>query len=291
MSDKYSAVWVSHSSMRDFTTCPRAYFLNNVYKDPKTGHKISIVNPHLVLGSVVHEVIENLSTIPTSQRFEEPLSVKFEQAWKKFAGKLGGFRSDEQEYEFKQRGIKMLKTVQDNPGPLENLAIKINMDLPHFWLDEAEEIILCGKIDWLEYLPEDDSVHIIDFKTGKKEEASDSLQLPIYHLLVANCQGRKATKASYWYLEQGSKLTSKKLPNLEKSKEKVLKIAKQIKLARKLNRFKCPGGADGCPSCRPLEQVISGQAEFVGISGYNQDTYVIHNDKVSSKEQQDSFLL
>jgi len=62
--DKYTAVWTSHSSIGDFLKCPRAYFLKNMYKDPKTGRKIALVNPALSLGQIVHEVIEGLSVLP-----------------------------------------------------------------------------------------------------------------------------------------------------------------------------------------------------------------------------------
>jgi ATP-dependent helicase/DNAse subunit B len=61
-------------------------------------------------------------------------------------------------------------------------------DLPHYWLSEDDGIILCGKIDWLQYLPDTDSVHIVDFKTSKNKEKANSLQLPIYLLLVSNTQ-------------------------------------------------------------------------------------------------------
>ncbi len=54
MPDKYTATWVSHSSMGDFIKCPRAYYLKNMYKNPKTGKKIGIVSPALSLGSAVH---------------------------------------------------------------------------------------------------------------------------------------------------------------------------------------------------------------------------------------------
>ncbi|QQS44706.1 PD-(D/E)XK nuclease family protein [Candidatus Roizmanbacteria bacterium] len=92
-------------------------------------------------------------------------------------------------------------------------AVKIKEDLPHYWLSEEDNIILCGKIDWLEYLPETDSVHIIDFKTSKYDEDGDSLQLPIYYLLVTNTQKREVSKASYWYLERNDDLTEKELPD------------------------------------------------------------------------------
>jgi ATP-dependent helicase/DNAse subunit B len=275
--DKYSALWVSHSSSSVFLKCPRAYFLSNVYRDPQTGHKINLMSPPLALGQAVHEVIESLSVLPNEKRFHEPLIPKFLQVWKKVQGKRGGFFNSEVEKIYKNRGKEMLRKILDNPGPLSNLAVKIQMDLPYYWLSEEENIILCGKIDWLEYLPENEAVHIIDFKTGKKDEAHDSLQLPIYHLLVHNCQKYKVKKASYWYLERASSPALQPLPNLKKAHEKVLAVSKKIKLARQLRRFKC-SHKNGCQACRPLEKVIRGEAEFVGVDEYKQDIYVLKSE-------------
>lgn len=288
--DKYTATWVSHSSINDFLKCPRAYYLNNVYKDPKTGHKISITSPAMSLGSAVHEVLEGLSNIPTAVRFKDPLIEKFDQVWKKFTGKKGGFTSLDQESEYKRRGEEMIKNVVKNPGPLANLSVKINQDLPHFWLSPEDNIILCGKIDWLEYFPDADTVGIIDFKTGKNREDESSLQLPIYSLLVHNCQKRQAVSARYWYLAEDNNLVEKSLPDLEESHDKLLTIAKRIKLARKLEQFKCPGGQNGCYACRPLESVVSGDAEFVGLSGYGQDLYLVNQDAAAGEVQDSSIL-
>ncbi len=271
--DKYTATWVSHSSLSDFLICPRAYYLKNVYRDPKNNHKIQLVTPPLSLGSAIHEVLESLSVLPTKNRFHEPLLAKFETAWSRFTGRRGGFFDVETEHRYKNRGIKMIKRITDKPGPLTNLAVKIDMELPYFWLSETDNIVLCGKIDWLEYLPDSDSVHIIDFKTSKSEEDSNSLQLPIYHLLVHHCQKRKVTKASYWYLDSSDELVEKILPNLTESEEKLLKIARQIKLAKKLERFKCP--TNGCHRCEPLEDIIANRAEFVGTSDFGQDRYIL----------------
>ncbi len=281
--DKFSAVWVSHSSLSDFLACPRAYYLKNVYKDPKTKHKIQVITPPLSLGAAVHEVVESLSVLPTHQRFLAPLVDKFEYVWQKYTGKKGGFFDNNTEHKYKERGIQMLRNIEKNPGPLTRLAVKINMDLPYYWLSDDDNIILCGKIDWLEYLPDTDSVHIIDFKTSKTEEDPSSLQLPIYHLLVNNTQNRPATEASYWYLGLSDSLTQKTLPNLEEAQQKILKIAKEIKLARQLERFRCP--TQGCHHCRPLEAVLEGRGEYVGVSGYNNDLYVVNKD-VNSKESQ-----
>lgn len=272
--DKFTAVWVSHSSINNYLKCPRAYYLNNVYKDPKTHHKISLISPPLALGQVVHEVVESLSVLPVNSRFKEPLVPKFNKIWEKVTGKKGGFSSKEQELQYKKRGEEMLGVVLNNPGPLKNLAIKIDMELPQYWLSDDDNIILCGKIDWLEYLPENDSVHIIDFKTGKKQEDTNSLQLPIYHLLAHNCQTRPVEKVSYWYLSLNNAPTPKKLPDLNSAHKQVLKIAKEIKLARALDRFKCPKGS-GCSACKPLENIIQGKAELVGTGNFNQDVYIL----------------
>lgn len=273
--DKYKAVWVSHSSISDFLACPRAYYLRNVYKDPNTGNKITVVSPALSLGQAVHEVLESLSLLSAEERFKISLLKKFDLSWQKVSGKMGGFKSNEEENGFKERGIKMIKMVENNPGPLLNKAIKIQSDfIPNYYLSDEDNIILCGKIDWLEYLESNDSVHIIDFKTGKNEENSESLQLPIYLLLAVNTQTRPVSKASYWYLDKSSELTEKELPNYEDSKEKVLTIARRIKLARQLKHFVCPH--KGCIKCRPLERVLHGEGEKVGVSDTKQDIYILN---------------
>lgn len=282
MQDKYSATWVSHTSISDFKKCPRSYYLKHVYKDPVSGHKVKLMSPPLALGQAVHEVIEGLSILPASERFKTPLIDLFDKSWKKVAGKKGGFQSVDSERKYRERGEEMLKRVTKHPGPIERQAVKIKMDLPNYWLSEEENIILCGKIDWLEYLPQTNGVHIIDFKTGKKDEDDDSLQLPIYLLLASNCQGRVVEKASYWYLERNNNLTECILPDGEDAYKKVLEIARKIKLARSLNKFACP--FNGCNNCKDMESVVAGKAELVGQDEYGADIYILSSSNEGESE-------
>lgn len=288
MPDKYSAVWVSHSSIADFLRCPRAYYLKNVYKDPNTNHKIQLITPALSLGAAVHEVIESLSTIPTEKRFNDSLLDKFTKTWERFSGKRGGFYDQKTEDRFKKEGEDMLRKVIQNPGPLNKLAVKIKQELPQYWLSEEDNIILCGKIDWLEYFPDSDSVKILDFKTSKKRESNDSLQLPIYYLLASNTQNRKVIGVSYWYLRLETEPSEVELPDLQASHEQVLKIAKEIKLARQLNRFRCPSGEKGCSACKPMERILRGEAEFVGENEYRQDVYAL---PLNTNQTEESVIL
>lgn len=281
--DKFKAVWVSHSSIADFLKCPRLYYLRNVYKDPKTGHKITIMTPPLALGQAVHDVIDALSYYPVEERFDAKIFDMYDKSWQKVTGKLGGFKTKDEEEEYKKRGKKMLQNILDNPGPIKNKALKIKSvegktDLPWFWLDEEENIILSGKIDWVEYLENSDSIHIVDFKTGKNEESEDSLQLPIYYLLAKNLQSRPVEKISYWYLDDNNakNFVELKIPDEKQAFDKVYEVAKRIKTGRLINHLKCPRGDAGCFACRDLERVLKGEGEKVAESSYHQDIYIIN---------------
>ncbi|MEN9613817.1 MAG: hypothetical protein RLZZ347_124 [Candidatus Parcubacteria bacterium] len=277
--DKYTAVWVSHSSMGDFLKCPRAYFLHNVYKDPKDRRKITIASPALSLGSAVHEVVEGLANFPADKRFDRDLLADFKIAWKKVSGKKGGFTSAEQEEDYFKRGEAMIARVAKNPGPLLKKTVKLkaghNDMPPNFYLSEEDNIILCGKIDWLEYEDATDTIRVLDFKTGKHDEDGESLQLPIYALLLDKLQKRKVTGAGYWYLDRDDEVKPVALPDLSSAFEKVLAVAKKVKQAREKGEFLCPKGEKGCFACRPYEKIIAGEAELIGVGEYNQTVYLI----------------
>lgn len=285
MPDKFSATWISHSSLRDFTQCQRSYYLKNVYKNPKTRRKMQIASPSLSLGQAVHGVLESLSLLPLQERFSKSLIARLNELWPKYSGAIGGFSSNNQEKLFKERAEVMLRRVERNPGPLNRLAIKIKVknDLPYYWISPEDELILCGKIDWLEYLPEEDAVRIVDFKTGKGREDENSLQLPIYHLLVDKLQHKKVLDASYWYLEQSDDPVIKQLPDLIEAHDRVMSLAKKIILARKLNHFPCSNGKNGCRYCLPFEAVLRNEAKYLGVSDYR-DVYSLDEKKDDESE-------
>jgi len=280
MADKYGAVWVSHSSIGDFLKCPRAYYLHNVYKNPDTGRKITIVNPALSLGSAVHATLEALKALPVEERLHRDLLADFEKEWATSAsGKKGGFTNDAEEAGAKARGRAMIERVMKNPGPLSKKTVKLketeNNMPPNFYLSEEENIILCGLIDWLEYVEEDDSIRIIDFKTGKNEEGEDSLQLPIYLLLLGALQKRRVSGAAYWYLEKNDTPTEVALSDTGLAREKVLALARRVKDVRERRAYDCPRGPAGCFACQPYELILNGKAEYIGVAGYGQDAYLV----------------
>lgn len=288
--DPYSATWVSHSSINDYLRCPMVYYYRYVYKNPQTGHKINFISPALATGQAVHEVLESLSKLKTDERFLKPLHQRLAQTWIRISGKKGGFRNQEIEHRYRKRAEAMLERVYKNPGPLAKLSVKIKAekDLPRFWMSDEDNIILCGKIDWLEFLQDSDSVHIIDFKTGRSRESEESLQLPIYFLLASNCQDRPVTQASYWYLETESTPSAQKLPDEYKARNKILEIALRIKLARQWQKFDCPSG--GCRLCKPFEKILRGECELVGRDLFGSDIYVDLKEKEHTDVMQSELL-
>ncbi len=272
--DKYSAIWVSHSSIGDYLKCPRAYFLRNIYRDPNTNHKISLMQPALALGQVVHDVIDNISTLPIAERFSEPLDGRFARLWQAVTGKLGGFRNQDEEEKYKSRGQAMIARLASHLGPLAAKTVKIRQELPYFWLSEEENIILCGKIDWLEYKQKEDAVEVIDFKTGKFDEDPESLQLPIYYLLATQCQTKPVIGMKYWYLERDDEPVSQPLPDQQTAQDRIMELARRVALARKLERFVCKN-KEGCVACRPYEAIIAGRANHIGQNAFGQDLYTL----------------
>lgn len=270
--DKYNALYVSYSSISDFQKCPRLYFLKNIYKNPQTGHRIQLMSPNLAVGQIVHEVLESLSVLPKETRFKNPPWERMDKLWQKITGKKGGFRDQNEEESFQKKAKEMISKVFKNPGPLANLAVKIKGDLPQYYIDEEENIILCGRLDWLEYFPETKSIHIIDFKTGAKKEEPGSLQLPIYQLLAEHCQKHPVAKVSYWYLQLEDTPSGMSLVNSAEKEIEILSFAKQISLARKLERFKCQ--YDGCKFCKPYEKILLEETEFVATDERNKDIFI-----------------
>jgi hypothetical protein len=239
---------------------------------------MNIVTPALSLGVSVHEVLEGMADFPSEERMNRDLLAWFDEVWKKVSGVQGGFTSPEQEKEYKDRGIAMLTNVAKDPKFLIHKRIKLpraEMN-PNFYLSEDDNIILNGLVDWIEYLPETDSLHIVDFKTGKKEEGENSLQLPIYLLLCNALQKRKVTKASYWYLETDT-IVEKELPDADTARRDVLTVALKVKEAREKQEFLCPKGVEGCFYCRPFEKILQKDptVKYIGVGGFNQDMYII----------------
>ncbi len=279
---------ISHSSIVDFNNCLRLYYFKNIYKNPKTGNRVQIVNPYLSLGSAVHNTIDEVVDLSPSKRLKTSLIKKFDKVWDGYSGRCGGFISKKQEDEFKKRGYLMIKKVEKSEL-FKKKSFKKGANLMKINL--IDDIDLVGALDWIEILP-DKTFHIIDFKTGRSVESKKSLQLPIYQLLAQNNYNQKVKKLSYWYLDRDNGPKFKKIDSTKSSEELIKQKALEIKDKINSSNFSCSSKYHKCFWCRTYEGVISGQAEYIGVDEeMKKDLYFLVDAKdVIKKINQEEFL-
>ncbi|MDP3888745.1 MAG: PD-(D/E)XK nuclease family protein [bacterium] len=274
-----NAVFVSPSSIADFSKCPQLYYYRNVYRSPR-GLKIQLINPSLALGQVVHDTLSQFLTLPPLSRDKDELLRIFEVIWEGVSGEKGGFASKSEEGEFIQRAKAMLDRFWGNKHFQETEMVKI----PSFpKVELGNDIILTGKLDWIE--KDEEGYHVIDFKTGKNEEREDSLQLPIYAVLASHILNTPMIRASYWYLDKDDKIVPFNLPDLKVTFADLQQRGAVIKMVRQTQSYRCQSGGESCWACRDILAVAKGKGKLVTVDPVNrkQEIYIMVKDEVKNE--------
>ncbi len=262
-------IFISFTSLNDFLKCPRAYYLKNIYRDPKTGNRVQIASPHLSLGSTVHDGIKWYLQMQ-GQLTKEQLIQKYRNLWLKYTGKRGGFSSREEEASFGKRGLLMLDNFFKNAKNLEKKQYSI--EFPKYSL--LENLIILGNFDFVGE-KSDGSLHVCDFKTGANDE-KDPIQLYIYAILAeANFQ-KPVSSASFWYLDREDKPREIVLDPLEPKLEWLTQKAIDVKQAIEKNAWVCIKG-ELCNDCRDYEAILDEKGEFqFSDHRYKKDIYYLN---------------
>ncbi len=240
----YSKIY-SPSRLNLFIQCPQQYFFT--YLDPvkmkmKTKLKQMPENiyPFHTLGKAIHNAITLYYYLPLSQRNEKNLLKKLQEAWTSEARwnkkppllQWGGFENIEEERGVYAEAIKMLrnflKMTDEDPAiyylPTEDFRRSIK-DYHDLIAPLNENYDISGKFDLI--TQEKDGLHVIDFKTAKKEE-TDPFQLDFYQLLVELNFDKPVKKTSFYFLKSGKKKEFEVKKKAEKIKEEVLKRIEKV---------------------------------------------------------------
>ncbi len=264
-----NALFISHTALKDFLKCPGAFFLKNRYRNPKNGHRMQIVSAPMTLGSLVHDAVKwYLQTNRVADK--DAVIKKYRNHWLKYRGKRGGFRSIEEEAMYGKKGLLMLDNFFNNLKILEpNLP---EYDFLKYLI--GEDIVLNGKVDFLGSLP-DGSLHVMDFKTGTKDE-EDSIQLHIYAILAEGNFQKPVSKISFWYLERENTPREAVLDPLEERLKWIKGKALQIKEAISVDSWECIKKDDLCKECRSYQAIIDGKGEFLfSDDNFKKDVYFL----------------
>lgn len=281
-------LWISPSAISDFKNCPRLYFFRNIYRNPKTGYRVNIISPQLTLGGIIHETLEKFTFLEDIADRETRLKQLFQDTWLQKSGKKGGFSSEEEETDFKKRGLDMLNRFLKNSHFQDTIPVKLYKSpdyLPKAPLDQLnQEIVLCGKVDWIEEL-HDGKLHIIDFKTGEKEERADSIQLPFYAYLVWRLKSKPVGKISYWYLNREDVPKEFPLPDMKETEQKISQYAYLIKKSISINSFNCRSSKGTCFWCEQFKPIEKGEAELIDIDHQRYRELYVVRDLSQEKEE------
>ena len=258
-----NTIWISHSSLSDFEKCPRLYYLRNIYRDKNLGNnfRIQVANPYLSLGEIVHDAIDNyINRYNPLERNKDKMTYELSRGWILKKGKIGGFKSDSQEKEFKDRSVQMAERFLANEN-FSKVTIFKAPNFPKKKLFPDKDLVLVGNFDWIEQYG--DGLHIVDFKTGQHEESGDSLQLPIYSILANENLDKPVRKTSYWYLDKDPEPKEVAMRDLDESLDLVKKRSLAVEKAIKESNYS-RHNSENCVFCQEYESVLKGESEHVG---------------------------
>ena len=227
-------LYVSPYKLQGFEECPEWFYFE--YLDEEIHpYRRELKKPRsfFTVGDCVHKTISAFFIRSAGQRNEQLLFNLLKQIWDQYSGARGGFENAEEEKNCFIEAKEMLKNFwkrQQKMGePFYSPGIVPGKELKKSEI--GPDLILMGKLDRID--PEGEDLHVIDYKTGKKEEGS-SFQIMAYGVLAEAVFQKDVSKVSFWYLRSGRMQTF--LYNLEerdKILEKINTIVSKIKAEKK----------------------------------------------------------
>lgn len=178
---------LSVSTLNAFLKCPLSFYFNKGLKLP------SETNEAMVFGSIIHEVLEKIYISADSSQISELTSktvlslekalALFESIFEEKSYQLSSDRIKKDDY---IRGIRIIENLYKKAGYLKDGVIAVEKHLKGIKLgdilnttvdlSDISDVELNGKIDKIEC--EEGVIRLIDYKTGKAENAKKKLVAP-----------------------------------------------------------------------------------------------------------------
>lgn len=242
----YSKIY-SYSKLNIFNQCPKQYHfscIDPIYRKMKNKLQKTpqYIFPFHTLGHAVHNAITLFFYLNPKERNALNLDLQLQAAWISEAmprklkplGKWGGFKTIEEEREaYREAKIMLnnfLKLIEKDPDiyflPTKDFLESIE-DYKKFIKPISSDIDVSGKFDLI-IRDNSRSLHVVDFKTSKRED-NDSFQLRFYKLLAELNSKEIVDNISFYYLRSGKKLTfNTKEINNEEIKEEIISKVTEI---------------------------------------------------------------
>lgn len=214
---------LSYTFVKSYLDCPRCFYIANVLglREPPS--------PHMLLGSVVHEALEEHFQAAASAENEggaPPTPAQAQERAMRIYDRRRGLRAARDPDVASKISAQIDAALRMHDGA-QILEVEQFHRFPYRLGDHEHRFT--GRIDRLDQLT-DGSLRIVDYKTGASrkyltEPSKDDLQLSIYALALMHQQGADDPPpgvAEYWVLSTGERgsipLTSLRL---DKAREKI----------------------------------------------------------------------
>lgn len=202
----------SFTQFRAFESCPLQYKFAHILRVPLQGKAV------FSYGSSLHNTLERF--IREGGDIFEIYEEEWIEDW---------FHSEEERKEYREKGVQSLEKFQEGyDDTVMDIRGEPAVEVP-FRLKVGGETIV-GKIDRIDQL--EDGVELIDYKTGKTRKRlrrRDKAQLLIYQMAAQESLGLNPQKLTYYYLDEGKKLSFLGSPEeIAEEKDKLQKLIKNI---------------------------------------------------------------
>lgn len=190
-------------------------------------------------GSLVHNVLcDFFGKLPREQRDRERLIAMFDERWAALSPRYLRMEGVDELHDSKLAALQRFAEREDLSA--EPFRVEAYVQVPI-----APDVTLFGRMDRIDEEP-DKTFHIIDYKTGAHPGDVDPSQLHLYAIMVEMKLERTVSRASFWYLEDGSVWTTA-LTSSDK-KQTLAGVLATVKDMEREKKFK-PNIASHCGDC------------------------------------------
>ncbi|MFA7365307.1 MAG: PD-(D/E)XK nuclease family protein, partial [Patescibacteria group bacterium] len=202
--------YFSFSQFASFSRCPLQYKYAHILKVPVPTEKDNLTFGKLVHNCLYQFLLEILQGENKMQDnlFEKPSNLSKEKLLKIYKDSWNdeGYESIDSRDVYKNKGKNIMNLFWENIESRE---------LPNIYFLEKDLRLkfkgytIIGRIDRIDKMP-DGSFEIIDYKTGSTKKvlsADEKKQLILYKIIIESVLNIKVSKMTYYYLEEGHKLS------------------------------------------------------------------------------------
>lgn len=210
---------LSPTAVASFRQCPQQYKFRYI---DRLGDEYGGARPYFTMGNHIHDTLRQLLTmVPPEERNCETALKLLRKNWLRYRI---GFKGREDERRWAEKALRQLSSFVTT----HDVRVRPYLVEASFEREITPGLVLHSRIDRVD-LQEDQTLHIIDYKTGNTPEASDWTQLYLNALALSRKTPYSVSKASFIYLSSGLVDTvSIEAPVLDQAKWDLLRTARTI---------------------------------------------------------------